>query len=491
MSTSWTLPTAIEVAIFVLCLAIARVALRVRVRSAAAALLLMCPVPLVYLVAGANSAIFPSDCMGVLCLFWLAWSHRRSRSVLADTIARLPVVLASLLLVVLPGVSTALGVLSTGRGDWKLIAVGIFRGCSYLGLFCAAIHFGSRGERLSKLLAVQCIAFALICCCGMLQAGTGLDLTLPSPSTNAMQGDFAASSGGGFMGLYRGAIGGWGAPILGAIPLVLFRRAYGWVITPACTLSVLIGIVLAGSRQGLLVGLIAAVLGTIMALVSAQRERARAGRAFLAVAVLVSGGLYVLGTSVNTPYARWANDRFGSLFDVASMGDQVKDRDDRMGYAIERWLGNSVAVQVLGAGRGRISDGYTADEGEVGYVDSELVWQLQENGLVAILAYVLFLGVLAQRFGFPNRIPPETQAAVRVAGIGLLSGICLIYGHFFLLHVQYSQVPVACWNWALFGAALGAMIRVKHVRPLALSVFRSTPTALASDPTWKVQLAQH
>jgi len=469
MNTLWTIPTAIEIAILAICLVIARSGLRLRLRSATAALLLMCPVPLAYVVAGGNSALFMSDAVGVFCLFWLAMPRNRNQSLFADKTARLPVMLAALLLVVLPSVSTALGVAATGKGDWKLIAVGLFRGCAYLGLFCAAIHFGKRGEEVDKLIAIQCIAFALICCCGILQAYTGLDLTLPSPTTSVLQGDLAADSSSGFMGLYRGAIGGWGAVVLGVIPLVLFRRRYGWVIAPACMLAVLTGIILAGSRQGLFIGLIAALLGTLGALANGRGKRPGSVRALVAVAVLALGGLCLYSTTASTSYDSWINYRFGSLFGLTTVGDQVAGRDDRMAYAIDRWLTNSMMVQVLGAGRGRLSDGITTYPGEVGYVDSEVVWQLQENGLAALLAYGFFLVTLARRLRLYEPSTDSSRSTVRAAKVGLVSGILLIYGHFFLLHVQYSQAPVAYWNWALLGVAIGTVIRAKRPGPPAVA----------------------
>lgn len=291
MNTFWTLPTTIEGVIFAICLGIACLGLRLRFRPAAAALVLTCPVPLAYLVAGGNSAVFPSDCVGLFCLFWLTQPHKGLRSLLADATARLPVLLAAVVLVALPGVSTALGVITTGKGDWKLIAVGVFRGCAYLGLFCAATHFGMRGEEVSKMIAVQCIAFALICSCGILQAFMGLDLTLPSPTASVLQGDLAADSGAGFMGLYRGAVGGWGAVILGVTPLVLLRRSFGWLVAPACMLAVLIAIILTGSRQGLLVGLIAAALGILGTLANWRSTNSGCGRVLIGVTVLALGGL--------------------------------------------------------------------------------------------------------------------------------------------------------------------------------------------------------
>ncbi len=460
MNTFWTLPTAIEAAIFVLCLLIARIALRLRLRSAAVALVLICPVPLAYLVAGSDSAIYASDVVGVLCLFWLASSRNRFRAGFTDTVAHLPVVFASLLLVVLPTLSTALGLIATRQGDWKLIVAGLCRGFGYLGLFCAAIGIGRLSDDLEKMLTLQCIAFSLVCCCGIWQTITGLDLTLPDPNT--LLAGLTPDSSAGFMGLYRGAIGAWGAAMLGVIPLVLFRRGYGWVIAPACMLAVLTAIVLVGSRQGLVIGLMSAVFGTLGALTTARHSASSAVRSLFAVVTLALGGLYLLSIAANTSFDTWMTQRFGSIVGAESVVDQVASRDNKMWYAVDRWFSAPVTVQALGAGRGRLNQGLAEDEREVGYVDSELVWQLQENGLVGIMIYISFLVLLARCFRRPKRTSEAIRTTILAGRVGLFTGVCLIYGHFFLLHVHTAQASVAYWNWALFGVALGAGIRAKR-----------------------------
>jgi hypothetical protein len=459
--TFWTLPTAIEVAIIVLCLVIGVRGFRLRLRSAAVALVLLCPVPLVYLVASDNSAVFASDVLGVACLLWLALSPKQLQAVFADRIAHLPVALASLLLVVIPSVSTLLGLVATGQGNWKLIVLGLLRDSGYFGLFCAAIRFRNRAEEINQMIALQCIAFSLICCCGILQNLTGVDLTLAGAS-DTLTGYLASDSAAGFMGLYRGAVGAWGAAMLGLIPLVLFRRSFGWLIAPACMLAVLSGILLTGSRQGLVIGLIAAVIGTMGALAASQRGASVGIRAILAVAALALGGLFILGVSANTSYDTWINARFGSLLDSASIVDQAADRDSKIWPAIDRWYGNPLSVQMLGAGRGRLSQDTSDGQRDIVYVDSELVWQLQESGLVIIVTYLFFLIALARRFRRATRTKDASHTTMLAAKVALITGICLTYGHFFLLHVQTAQAPVAFWNWALFGTAIGVAIRAKR-----------------------------
>src|ERR1019366_1502003 len=125
-------------------------------------------------------------------------------------------------------------------------------------------------------------------------------------------GYLALDSAAGFMGLYRGAVGAWGAAMLGVIPLVLLRRSFGWLIAPACMLVVLIGIVITGSRQGLVIGLIAAVLGTMAALATSHRGATSTVRVLLAVVVLALGVLCLLGASASTSYDTWITARFGS-----------------------------------------------------------------------------------------------------------------------------------------------------------------------------------
>lgn len=477
--TFWTLPTALEVAIFTLCLVIARRGFGLRLRYAAMALVLLCPVPLAYLVAGSNSAVFPSDLMGVSCLIWLASSPKTRRAVFADRIAHLPVVLACLLLLVLPSASTVLGLMATGQGNWKLIVLGLLRGSGYVGLFCAAIRFRNRAEEINRMIALQAIAFSLICCCGIWQSVTGVDLTLADPATNSLSGYLALDSAAGFMGLYRGAVGAWGAAMLGVIPLVLLRRKFGWLIAPACMLVILIGIVLTGSRQGLVIGLVAAVLGTMGALATSNRGATSTVRALLAVVALVLGVLYLLGISANTSYDTWITARFGSVLDSGSILDQAADRDFKMWPAIERWYSGPLSVQVMGAGKGRLSPDRPDGHRDVVYVDSELVWQLQEGGLTIIVTYFFFLVVMARRFRCTKRTNEAAYETMLTAKVALATGICLTYGHFFLLHVQTAQAPVAYWNWALFGTAIGAAIRAKRAPRMTATLSRTNHPLIA------------
>jgi hypothetical protein len=354
--------------------------------------------------------------------------------------------------------------MATGQGEWKEVVIGLCRDSTYLAVFFTAIEFGRRAEQMEDVVTIQCIAFALICCCGIWQAATGLDLTVPDPAMPSFRGEFGRDSVAaymGFMGLYRGTVGAWGAAVLGAMPLLLLRRKHVWIATPACMLVVLVGILLVGSRQGIVVGLAASALG-LLGTVWATRNDASLGIRLVMVGLGVALGVGLLFQALgNSSYGAWVAYRFGGIVNSESVVDQIASRDDKIWYVVDRWPALPLPVQVLGAGRGRLDQGLPSGQHEVGYVDSELVWQLQENGLATIVIYACFLIVLWRRFDVPLRASGSARAMARVARVVLATGVCLTYGHFFLLHVWTAQAPVSYWEWALFGAALGSASRAR------------------------------
>ena len=109
--------------------------------------------------------------------------------------------------------------------------------------------------------------------------------------------------------------------------------------------------------------------------------------------------------------------------------------------------------------------------------------------MAALIAYALFLVTLARRLRLSEPFADSTRSTVVAAKVGLASGILLIYGHFFLLHVQYSQAPVAYWNWALFGVAIGTVIHAKRpcLSEIAAPIANSPVSARFQD---RARLAQ-
>ncbi len=92
------------------------------------------------------------------------------------------------------------------------------------------------------------------------------------------------------------------------------------------------------------------------------------------------------------------------------------------------------------------------------YVDSELLWTLQQGGAIQLAAYLAFLLMLARRLYRFHAIPDARQQMTQAAALAaLVVGTALSYGHFFLLHVQSTQAPIAFWNWAILGCGIAAL----------------------------------
>lgn len=118
---------------------------------------------------------------------------------------------------------------------------------------------------------------------------------------------------------------------------------------------------------------------------------------------------------------------------------------DRVANAPENYL--------IGLGYGRVISEAMGSGLDLIYVDSELLWTLQQTGFIGIISYVLMIAIILSRVAKGGRRGGGGDQLDKIVMGGSLVcvGIFLTYGHFFLLHVQSSQAPVAYWNWLMLG----------------------------------------
>jgi hypothetical protein len=105
---------------------------------------------------------------------------------------------------------------------------------------------------------------------------------------------------------------------------------------------------------------------------------------------------------------------------------------------------------------------------------------VQSNGGLFLLCYIFFLYQLRVRLRKPFR-PKESSGASYVfsAVLALYAGILLMWGHFFLMNIGPSQAPVAYWNWALLGGAVGLCTQSsKTMRSLRRSDIASSSSSI-------------
>jgi hypothetical protein len=120
-------------------------------------------------------------------------------------------------------------------------------------------------------------------------------------------------------------------------------------------------------------------------------------------------------------------------------------------------LKNYPSILLRGVGYGTDSE-VSAGRAQI-YIDSEIFMVIQSNGGLYFLLYIIFLIVLRNRMGKAFR-PKDLYGRTYVLGsiVALYSGMLLMWGHFFLLTNGSYHAPIAYWNWALLGGAMGLCI---------------------------------
>ena len=445
----------LQAAIFVACTLVGTILLGMRKREALLACALVCPAPLFQVAGGAGSWIFAADvaaiCMAIHSLF-----ARNQNSK-----ARGMVILAAAILF-LPTISTVLGMGWNPQPRlWNFVAVQVARSIGYFVVFSSLAGGRVAITRPDRFLMLQCLFFGLICCCGLFQYATGFDLDLWNLAirSNPTEGNWGF--GGGFMGLYRGAVGGWAIAFLGVLPIVFMPRA-GWSLLLPALISVVFAAMLAtGSRQGFAIGSLALIYGVYLALTLTAKERRFAAllQSGVAVVGIVLVGLVAFNRLSGTRFEEWISRRyaqFGELSSITDVGNLALSRGARIGPAWEN-LSSHPAVMAIGLGFGVEQIGSVAGGTAIILLDSELffVWQL--GGLLLLGLYLFFLVRLRWklRLGRQQQELP-TKITLAAARVTLVGGVLLLWGHFFLLNFHSNQAPVAYWCWSLFGIALAS-----------------------------------
>jgi hypothetical protein len=295
---------------------------------------------------------------------------------------------------------------------------------------------------------------AAVAVCGLLgEYLIGLDMDFWYKFREADVGKFGA----GMMGLYRGAIGAWGIGILGVAGVVLQRRKSDIIMLGFVALSVSIFIAISGSRQGVLIG------GCTFALSlwygAKARTRGRVAEWILPLLITATFALAVLSVSfstiMETAAGEYLRDRFDTFTGLEKLVDAAVSRNSRMRDVVLQRFAEDPPSLVYGKGFGAYNG---PQKSGVIYMDSELMNVLQTGGLITLGCYALVLLALRKRIQ-KGLTASGKKRWVAAALPPLYGGVLLLWGHFYLLTTFAHQAPIAYWNWALLGGAVGIVAK--------------------------------
>lgn len=481
----WPLALILQLLIVLASLVFGTFFLRIPFSQCLPIVLLVTPVPLFQVSPGAAGFIWSADLLALWFFFTGMWrgpvpqpqEKQRYRTIL---------LLAFLAVIGWPLVSTSLGILVHASRNYKEVALGLARGLAYWVMFRTFILRGLRHPQPHRLLIVQLFALTLVGLCGLWQYRTGIDLDV----WNFVRGldptrYVAGGYGGGFMGLYRGGVGAWAAGMLAVAPIVLGRSILGLICLPVVFAILMGGVLAAGSRQGFIIGLLGfafGALGGALAMPPGRKLLAFFRNVAGVLLVVTLAGLIWQAYSPDT-LRDWFQRRFEDLLDPQTFLHRAATRDPKMPEVLAHVTSNP-HIFFIGAGHGtmvtQLPGGATLDRL---YVDSEFFFAWQLGGIVLLVAYAIFL--IRLRWAWRKTIQPPDESlrlTITAATAALYVGVLLTYGHFFLLTTDASQAPVAYWNWALFGLAVGATSRaaVSTASPALSPPAPASPSTTAS-----------
>ena len=458
----WYTVFSLQAAIFAICMLLGLLVLHLRFGEALLACAFMCPAPLFQVAGGAGSWIFVGDVVAVAFLlkFVLSRTSKPFSMAVAQSTRGLVILAAALLAI--PTFATLFGLAWNPQPrSWPFVWLQVVRSLSYFAVFH---HFAS-GRRLitrpDNYLLLQCLFFMLVCFCGLAQYGLGWDLDLWNLTIKANPGEGNWGYGGGFMALYRGAVGGWAIGILAILPIVLIPRL-GWsLLLPFAAAVVFVAVLATGSRQGMAIGIVVFAYGLLRGIrvaTPARRLPVIVQFAVVMVVLFIVAGV-TSGQLSGTRLDQWVTRRFAQFGELSSAGDVANlalSRGSRVGAAWDN-ITSSIPTFLIGVGFGveqlfAVAGGYV-----IVLLDSELfqVWQL--GGIIALVLYLTFLlklGICLR----PGNWPADQEKRIAAsAGTGVIfGGILLLWGHFFLLNFHANQAPVAYWCWSLLGIAVAS-----------------------------------
>ena len=452
--TTWQLVQILQAAIFIIGVSVGVGVLKLPPRIAIIASILILPAPIIRVSPGTAGFIYSADLLAAaFVLVWFINSRRKPLTIyLSLSVQRI----AAGLLFLFPIISSTLALAdSETYRNIKYVLLSHARALGYLIVFLAIAGFIKKVARPDNILVLQIALFSLVAICGLVQYGLGANLDLWNEVNRSVAGQEIGDFGGGIMGLYRGAVGAWGVGILAAASAILPMKKYGsgfLALVILCCMSIMISV---GSRQGVIIGAAVLVYGLLSSLRGFRpRTRTimilRSLSGFALLIVLVLAGYW----RTDERFQQFTANRYGPLLSYERLKSELVGRDAEKRRLVLENIGKYPSILITGVGYGTDVD-FSGGRALL-YLDSEIFMLVQSNGGLFVLCYIFFLYKLRVRLRKSYR-PKDPFGASYVfsAVLALYAGILLMWGHFFLMNIGPSQAPVAYWNWALLGGAVG------------------------------------
>lgn len=418
--------------------------------------MIMLPAPIFKMSPGTAGFVFAADILAVaLAGNWLLRIIITRRLKLnLNAIQRYAVVL----LLLFPLVTSFVTLIESDTfRNIKYALLAHARGLGYLIIFIVFVSYVYRARRPDNILMLQISLFSIIAILGLIQYTAGINLDLWNEvGRNAAETTEVTDFGGGFMGLYRGAVGAWGAGILAVAGTVLPTRKNGAAILAVVVMSCM-GIMLSvGSRQGVIIGGICLILGVWMVCYGMPiKTRGRLFiRSLIGLIIVIVLGMTGLWKTGGSRFERFIVSRYSPLRSYTTLLRELSSRDELKRKLVIENIYSHPGILFTGVGYG--TDLEVTGGKALIYLDSEIFMLLQSNGALYLLLYLVFLLRIRLFLGRAYKSKDVTRKTYILGTTGALyAGILLMWGHFYLMNIGASQAPVAYWNWALLGGALG------------------------------------
>jgi hypothetical protein len=254
--------------------------------------------------------------------------------------------------------------------------------------------------------------------------------------------------GAGAMGLFRGEVGGVAAFASALLAPFFLTR---WNRVPVAAFVVISSFASAayvGSRQGMVVIVLVLLLQILCFALLERGESAR--RAFALVLITVFGVAVVF--SLTPGLSEWVTMRFESVSSWNTGVAALSLRDERMWAILANEL-NSFPSLLFGSGVGNVLDWIQSDDWIMTYVDSDLLWGLQQLGLIGVVLYIfLLLRAFWVTLRYCNFLPFWHRLMLRS---GLIVIYAFLYGHFALMNWTASHTAAATQMMGLLAIVVG------------------------------------
>jgi hypothetical protein len=413
----------------------------------------------IYVGDSVHKMIFIGDIVSILILFSLLFKKSQNNFYIKNfNKAHL---FFALFLVAIPFISTLMGLLFGVRDSYIHLFATIIR--SFFGLLLMAYVFLLVEEKKilpSEVALTGGIGFFLFLM-GVFASYNGLlesDILRYLGTTDGFH-EWNQGLGGGSMGMYRGEIGGISAVVVAFVVPYLLRinSLFKFSLGLCLLLFSIIAAAYVGSRQGLVGILIGCLVAIAAVLISSKGKDYIFFISTAIVFMLLIAGLgYFI--SDNPDLYDWVLIRFESLFNKEA-AVSLAYRDDRSLIIIDHILSNPFNY-LLGVGYAEVLGSYNGEDWVLFYVDSDILWMLQQVGVIGLICYIYFFYLNFKNAIISHCDPEDFASYIAVMCVLLF----YLYGHFVFSNLQASHISAVYLNIVLLSLFLNGYRPVASIK---------------------------